>query len=527
MPVVFDFLLSYYRAMKADSEASSLSSPESVASSAFLRISELHGVGATSSKEEMQEKLRESLKLGAEQGKHSLEMVEVTAAKIAAGGIHDHVGSGFHRYSVDRTWLVPHFEKMLYDQAQLLSVFSDLAAITKNPFYETVARDIIRYVERDLRDPGGAFYSAEDADSKPDITALHSKEGAFAVWEAEELDSILQADSLIFKFHFGVEDNGNVPKQFDPHNDLLTKNILIQRHTASETAAEFSVSNEEVQRILNRCLGELWKVRETRPKPHRDDKIMVAWNGLMISALAKAARYFNDEHIKSLAISAAHFIQNNMYDPEKKQLIRVFGTQINGYADDYSFLIDGLIELFQTTGDCSWIKWAQELQDSMDAFFWDSESGGYFTGSKEDEGVLLRLKDEYDGAEPTPSSVAIKNLLRLEAILGCNKYSEKVQKTLDANSQALTRAPRSLPAMVSGLLRTRDPQMQKELNCLFDPFSVLVRLAEGDESEWLRLVNPTLQAISEADDKLGCVFICENGVCSQPIDSLSELQMKV
>ncbi|KAJ3091029.1 hypothetical protein HK100_007286, partial [Physocladia obscura] len=393
-PVVLNFLLTYYYATKIPAETlKKFESSKSISPFKMTKIALKYGVNCdNTNSDELQTHIFRGLKNRAEESQEALNMVDFTMKKISAGGIHDHVGSGFHRYSVDRTWLVPQFslimlffEKMLYDQAQLLSVYADLAIITKNQDYVNVCNDIIKYLQRDLKDSNGAFYSAEDADSKPDFDSAQSKEGAFAVWEAKEIDEALRLDAPLFRYHFGVNPGGNINSQFDPHDELLEKNILMERHTIEETADKFDTNIFVVQSTIAKCLEQLWNIRQTRPKPHRDDKIMVAWNGLVISALAKTGRCLNIQAAKTLAVNSATFIRANMYNLETKTLTRVYGTQIPAYADDYAFLIDGLIELFQSTHDEVWIQWASELQDTMDSLFWDAENGGYFTGMKGEE----------------------------------------------------------------------------------------------------------------------------------------------
>ncbi|KAJ3076898.1 spermatogenesis-associated protein 20 [Podochytrium sp. JEL0797] len=544
-PVLFNFLLTYYHEAKVPSEIiNKLESEVQVSLFEMQRLSAKYGVSLDQVEaKDAQAVLMRGLKMRQKESDEALEMVEFTMRKIAAGGVHDHVGSGFHRYSVDKTWHVPHFEKMLYDQAQLLSVYADLAAITNDVFHEEVCRDIIKYVERDLKDPQGAFYSAEDADSLPTANSGHTKEGAFAVWESSEIDTHLGPDAALFKFHYGVNPGGNVHDQHDPHHELTNQNILHQRHTLSETATKFDSDVFTVKLTLRLCLEKLWAVRGGRPKPHRDDKIMVAWNGLMISALAKTSRQVQDDSktILTLATTAAHFIKNNMYNPDTKTLTRIHGGNIPGYADDYAFLIDGLLELYQTTHSEDWLKWALDLQHTMDKLFLDDVNGGYFTGMKEDDGVLLRMKDEYDGAEPTPTSVAVKNLLRLDAILGSTNIDFKATaiKTLTANLDSLLKSPRSLPQMVVGWMGysrgykeivvqgNLPAEMKHVLDTTFNPLATAVHLpvGKGSSEAWLTQQNPLLKSISEsAGGEGGRVFICEGGSCNQPIETVEALK---
>ncbi|KAI9324366.1 spermatogenesis-associated protein 20 [Obelidium mucronatum] len=527
-PVIMNFLLMYYHATKVSSEVFKRLEEEKVSGFELERLAAKFGVrldGVETS--DAQVRVLEGLKRRSVESSEALNMVEFTMRKIAAGGIHDHVGSGFHRYSVDRTWLVPHFEKMLYDQAQLLSIYAELTAITKDLFHEEICRDIIKYVERDLRDPRGAFYSAEDADSLATPDSKHAKEGAFAVWESQELDNHLGPDSALFKYHFGVNPGGNVLSEYDPHDELTNQNILMERRTLNETADKFDTNAFAVKLTIQNCFEKLWKVRQERPKPHRDDKIMVAWNGLMISALAKTSRVIQDESktISNLAISAAIFIRNHMYNHETNRLTRVFGTNIQGYADDYAFLIDALIELYQTTFDETWIEWAVKLQSAMDELFWDSVDGGYFSGMEGDDGVLIRMKDEYDGAEPTASSIAVKNLLRLEAMTTNAEFRNKAVKTFSSMIGVLGQAPRAVPQMVANwiayqrgitevvLLGELDPDAEYMLRTSFHPLLTVVRAQKG----WLVEQNELLKSIRR-------VFVCEDGACNAPVSSCEDVK---
>ncbi|GAB5588575.1 hypothetical protein Unana1_03475 [Umbelopsis nana] len=333
-----------------------------------------------------------------EDAQKALDMVVFTLKKIAHGGIHDHVGNGFHRYSTDDQWHVPHFEKMLYDQAQLLSTYASAYKITKDEYFADVMRDIVKYVERDLQHNEGGFYSAEDADSLPTFSATKKLEGAFCVWKKSELKDILgDTDADIFSHHFGVEDNGNVDPAQDPHGELMGKNVLIERSSVADTAKKFNVSEADVAEILNRSKEKLWKYRvEKRPKPHRDDKVLTSWNGLMISGLANAAQALQDQNIHQLAEKAALFIKKSMYKEETATLIRSYregASNIEGFLDDYAFLIQGLLDLYESQPDDSWIEWADQLQKRQDDIFYDTKNSGYFGVAETDKSILIRMKD--------------------------------------------------------------------------------------------------------------------------------------
>src|SRR5205807_8595526 len=261
-------------------------------------------------------------------GKRALEMNIFTLRKMAAGGMHDHLGGGFHRYSVDRYWHVPHFEKMLYDQAQLAGAYLDALQITRDRQYESVARDILDYVARDMTSEDGGFFSAEDADS-PVVAAGglsavasakaddpgHSKtaEGAFYVWTKKEIDAALGDAAEVFDFHYGVQPHGNAPEGSDPHDEFRGKNILIERHAIAQTAEHFKKSEKEIDESLAQSREKLFSIRAKRPRPHLDDKIIAAWNGLMISAFARAAQVLDDERYREIATRAAKFLRAHLY----------------------------------------------------------------------------------------------------------------------------------------------------------------------------------------------------------------------
>ena len=354
-----------------------------------------------------------------ESGKQALEMALFTLRKMAAGGMHDHLGGGFHRYSVDRYWHVPHFEKMLYDQAQLALAYLDAFQITQDQQYQSVARDILDYVARDMTSKEGGFFSAEDADSFFEHGKPEHGEGAFYIWTKKEIDAALGDAAEIFDFHYGVQAHGNAPEGSDPQDEFRGKNILIERHTIAETAKQFKKSEDEIRQSLERSRKKLFAIRAKRPRPHLDDKIIAAWNGLMISAYARAAQVLDEPRYLETATRAAKFLRANLYDEKSKLLFRNYRdgrSAVEGFADDYAFVIQGLLDLYEASFDVEWLKFATQLQETQDRLFFDDKNGGYFTTSGKDASVLLRMKDDNDSAEPAASSVAALNLLRLSQI---------------------------------------------------------------------------------------------------------------
>src|SRR5256714_7584829 len=356
--------------------------------------------------------------------KHALEMALFTLRKMAAGGMHDHIGGGFHRYSVDRYWHVPHFEKMLYDQAQLAVAYLDAFQITGDRQFESVARDILDYVARDMTSKEGGFFSAEDADS-PVVAGIgdpgHGKtaEGAFYVWTQKEIDDALGDSAEVFDFHYGVQAHGNAPEGSDPHDEFRGKNILIERHTIADTARHFKKREGEIARILRQSREKLFGIRGQRPRPHLDDKVISAWNGLMISAYARAAQVIDEPRYLEIATRSANFVRAKLYDPSRKILYRSYRegrSNIEGFADDYAMVIQGFLDLYEASFDVECLKFAIELQDTQDRLFFDEKNGGYFSSSGRDDSVFVRMKDDNDGAEPAASSIAALKMLPVSQI---------------------------------------------------------------------------------------------------------------
>lgn len=281
------------------------------------------------------------------EGKKCLDMCLYTLTKIAKGGIHDHISSGFARYSVDNDWHVPHFEKMLYDQAQLTVAFTDAFLATKDEFYADVVRDIIKYVNRDLRHESGGFYSAEDADSYPEFGAPHKKEGAFCTWEYKELKSLLNDKNInsvsyldVFCDYFSVEEDGNISPESDPHNELTNQNVLIIYGSKEEVARKFELTMEQFNQVISECVQILYETRQKRPRPHLDTKMLCSWNGLMIAGLAQAGQGLGEKEYVEDAIKTAEFIQKHLYDESSKTLLHsCYRAEDGSVAQTYVKLI--------------------------------------------------------------------------------------------------------------------------------------------------------------------------------------------
>src|SRR5881398_1336321 len=476
-----------------------------------------------------------------ESGKHALEMTLFTLRKMAAGGMHDHIGGGFHRYSVDRYWHVPHFEKMLYDQAQLAIAYLDAFQITQEPQFASVARDILDYVARDLTSNESGFFSAEDADSLFEHGKPEHGEGAFYIWTQKEIDTALGDAAEIFDFHYGVQSHGNAPEGSDPQDEFRGKNVLIERHTIAETAQYFQKREDAVRDLLKQSREKLFAIRSKRPRPHLDDKIIAAWNGLMISAYARAAQVLDDPRYLQIATRAATFLRANLYDPSRKILFRNYRgsrSDIEGFADDYAFVIQGLLDLYEASFNVEWLKFAVELQKTQDRLFFDEKNGGYFSTSGKDKSVVLRMKDDNDSAEPAASSVAALNLLRLAQIRGEKQWEERAEKTTGAFQPTLSRFSSAMPQILVALdFSSRKPRqiviagkkdapetraLLSEVHRHFLPTTVLL-VADGAEGQ--KYLGEELQAIhgmSIVDEK-PAAYVCENFTCKAPVIDSNQL----
>jgi uncharacterized protein YyaL (SSP411 family) len=340
----------------------------------------------------------------------ALDMVEKTLRSIQRGGIHDHVGFGFHRYATDQTWLVPHFEKMLYDQALLVMAYLEAYQATGQKTYEETARNILTYVLRDMTDSEGGFYSAEDADTE-------GVEGKFYVWSEEEIRKILPPEEADFVIRvFNIEKDGNF---LDESARIRTgANIFHLQKTLPEIASDMKISEQEIRNRWVASRRKLFSVREKRVRPSKDDKILTDWNGLMIAALAKASAAFGDPQYTEAAAKAVDFVLKRLRKPDGRLLHRYRDgdAAIHGNLDDYAFLIWGLIELYEITFEASYLEAALELNEFMVKHFWDEEAGGLYFSPDDGEALIVRKKEYYDGAVPSGNAVAMWNMLRLGRI---------------------------------------------------------------------------------------------------------------
>jgi len=452
----------------------------------------------------------------------ALDMTLETLRAMANGGMHDQLGGGFHRYSVDEHWFVPHFEKMLYDQAQLVISYLEAFQITHDPFYAGIARSTLDYVLRDMTHPEGGFYSAEDADSVIDPAQPKVKgEGAFYVWTADELRQALGDDFAAFAASYGVEETGNV--QDDPHGEFPGKNILYVRQAAPAQ--------------LEQAKAKLLELRSHRVRPHLDDKILTAWNGLMISAFAKAAQVLDDPRYLTAAQRATNFILTRLYS--SGTLLRRFrdgDAAIHGFLDDYAFFTNSLLDLYEADFDPKHLEAALAFAAKMRELFEDPEDGAFFSTAVGDPSLVLRMKDDYDGAEPSGNSVALLVLLRLAHLTDRADYREAADRTLRALASKIAAQPVAVPQMLVALdyalgprreiVIAGDPQAEltraflSHTRARFLPRTITLLASDGARAALARF----FPAAANMEPIAGqpTAYVCQDYVCQLPTIELSK-----
>ena len=378
----------------------------------------------------------------------ALKIVERTLEAMSQGGLHDHLEGGFHRYSTDALWRIPHFEKMLYDQALLAQTYLDAYHATKKEEYASTARRTLDYVLNRMTGPEGGFYTAEDADSIDPKEPSKKKEGAYYVWEKKEIEEALGKDAAIFCAHYGIEENGNAIT--DPHKEFIGKNVLYIAKSAKDSAT---------QQLLERGKAELMRLRAKRPAPHLDDKVLTDWNGLMIGAFARAAAVLNDERYRNAAVKAALFIEHTMKDGSGRLLHRYREGEaaIPANLNDHAFLLDAYLYLYEATFDPDWLLRGREIADAMIEYFWDQKQGGFYLTASDAEVLISRPKEIYDGAVPSGNSVAALALQRLTGFTGDSRYASFADETLRAFSEKIAFDPSNYPVMLQALEFALDP----------------------------------------------------------------------
>ncbi len=428
------------------------------------------------------------------------EMALTTLREMAKGGMHDHLGGGFHRYSVDERWFVPHFEKMLYDQAQLANSYLEAYQITRDEAFAEVARGIFEYVLRDMTHPEGGFLSAEDADSVIDPANPHEKgEGAFYVWSMDELKQLLGTDrALAFAQKYGCRENGNVDN--DPHAEFTGKNILYLKD--AYPAPEF----ESERQIL---LAE----RSKRIRPHLDDKVLASWNGLMISAFAKGAQVLNDPRYLHAATKALSFIQEQLVVNGKlMRRWREGEAAIEGFLDDYAALAQACVDVYEATFDQAHLAFGKTLALSMLELFEDKQNGGFYSTSGDSDELVLRLKEDYDGAEPAGNSVAAGALLRLAEYCELEPLKEAAGDTLAAFASRINKQGVTIPRMLCAVLESQAPKSEVKFSGEAEP------LIQEFRKHFRPFTTVQWDRTGEAS-----AMVCEDFVCRPPVTTASDL----
>ncbi|MEO8371661.1 MAG: thioredoxin domain-containing protein, partial [Candidatus Solibacter sp.] len=463
------------------------------------------------------------------------DMALLTLREMTRGGMNDQLGGGFHRYSVDDRWFVPHFEKMLYDQAQIAISLLEAFQITGDTQYADTARAIFDYVLRDMTDPGGGFYSAEDADSviSPDHPDLKG-EGAFYIWSVDELRDLIPDPAFgWFLYRYGVREPSNV--DHDPHGEFTGKNILYQAYSVEDTARHFSKPVAEVQEALASAAGVLMQVRSKRVRPHLDDKVLTSWNGLMISAFAKAGAALNEPRYAEAARRAAEFIIANLYNPETGVLLRRYragDAAIPGFLDDYAMFVQGLLDLYEAQFDLRHLDLAVSLTARQRELFEDTEAGGFYSTAAGDQHLVLRVKEDYDGAEPSGNSVTVLNLLRLAQMTNRDDLRQSAERTFAAFASRLQLASVAIPQMLAAcefalgapreiiLAGARNsPAMAallRELNTRFVPNRVVLLADTAEARAQLAAMLPSIAAMT-SEEGSASAYVCRDYTCQLPV----------
>ncbi|MFY9553289.1 MAG: thioredoxin domain-containing protein [Blastocatellia bacterium] len=456
----------------------------------------------------------------------ALAFVEATLQKMAGGGIYDHLGGGFARYSVDARWLVPHFEKMLYDNALLTRIYLYAYQQTRNPSYRRVVEETLEYIIRDMTDRSGGFYSSEDADSE-------GEEGKFYVWTRADVMSILgKQDGIVFCDYFDVTVEGNFE-----HG----ASILNTPRPLEEIALESARSLDEITRTINTCKRNLFHAREKRVRPGRDDKSLAAWNGLMLTAFAEAANILGRDDYREVAVRNAEFITSQLM--KDGRLLRTYKSghaKLNGYLEDYAYVIEGLLAVYEATFELRFFTQARELADTMIARFWDDQEGGFFFTSSDHEELITRTKDYFDNATPSGNSAAATALLKLGVLTQKSEYSHHAATILRSLRPAMSRHPSAFGYMLCALdFYLSEPKEiaivgkldSHEVRSLIEqaysfylPNKVVAASEPDDErpaSEIDLLIGKT------PIDSKATAYVCRNHVCLEPATTVEELGMRL
>ena len=440
-----------------------------------------------------------------------------TLRKMAKGGIFDQIGGGFHRYSTDAKWLVPHFEKMLYDNALIPVNYAEAYKITNDSFYLEILKKTLDFVLREMTSPEGGFYSAFDADSE-------GIEGKFYVWKKSQIKDILGNNADIFCLYYDVTDGGNWEG-----NNILCNNLNL-----STAAFNFGISEDNVKEILKQCSDKLLKIRSTRVSPGLDDKILVSWNSLMITAFAKGFQVTQDKQYLDAAKNCIQFIENNLFVNDK--LLRTYKNQtpkIDGYLDDYAYFINSLLDVFEIEPDVKYLKLALKLSHYLIDHFWDSEQNSFFMTSDEHEQLIIRPKNNYDLSLPSGNSVSALVMLRLFHLSQEQKFLEIATKIMDSQAQMAAENPFGFGFLLNvislylekpqeiTIINQENSKLCKSLATKYLPNSFMITIQNPEQLD--KLSSYPFFAGKNFEDKTS-IFVCKDFTCSLPLHTLDEVE---
>ena len=445
----------------------------------------------------------------------------LTLKKMAKGGIFDQIGGGFHRYSTDARWLVPHFEKMLYDNALLPIVYSEAYQITKEPFFESVVKKTLDYVIREMTSSDGTFFSAQDADT-------NGEEGQTFVWKKQEIENILGKDSEIFCIYYDVTDGGNFEG-----NTILANNI-----NTSSLGFKFGKSESEIENLISKCSEKLLEIRNKRDQPGKDDKIITSWNGLMVSAFLSGYRITDNSKYLDAAKQSIDFFESNF---EKNHILhRTFKNaepKLNGYLDDYAYMANASIDMFENTSQPKYLLFATNLANYLITHFWDDSISGFFFTSDDHEKLIMRPKNNYDLSMPSGNSVAAYVLLKLYHITQNKQFLEIAKKIIESQAISAAENPFAFGYLLNALylyyqkpteitiINDKNSELVSSLRKKFLPESIMVLVENQSNLEALSK-HPFFSGKEFQNDKT-TVFVCKNFSCSLPLSDLSEIEKEL
>ena len=445
----------------------------------------------------------------------------LTLKKMAKGGIFDQIGGGFHRYSTDARWLVPHFEKMLYDNALLPIVYSEAYQITKDPFFGNVVKKTLDYVIREMTSSDGTFFSAQDADT-------NGEEGQTFVWKKQEIEKILGKDSEIFCIYYDVTDGGNFEG-----NTILANNI-----NASSLGFKFGKSEPEIENLISKCSEKLLEIRNKREQPGKDDKIITSWNGLMVSAFLSGYRITDNSKYLDAAKQSIDFFESNF---EKNHILhRTFKNaepKLNGYLDDYAYMANASVDMFENTSQPKYLSFATNLANYLITHFWDDSTNGFFFTSDDHEKLIMRPKNNYDLSMPSGNSVAAYVLLKLYHITQNKQFLEIAKKIIESQAISAAENPFAFGYLLNALylyyqkpteitiINGKNSELVSYLRKKFLPESIMVLVENQSNLEALSK-HPFFSGKEFQNDKT-TVFVCKNFSCSLPLSDLSEIEKEL